>query len=478
MLVLSNIYLLLLPFVKIMLMNSSNQNTTKNSTHVIDYNALNTNIGNGQLYSVIAFNFLNPESINSIMNSLNLKIQNVTHNISTCLIDNRHIPYISLYNDDSISLMKNEFDKNNVYEYDYYETFIINMDGVLLLATAYQEEHTRCFHRNGSILSCLKSIKPNIYPRCLPSIRIIVCSMQQVKPFNLKNINLNFIFNFFSDFTSACEKVSNDLKTRLNTYTILEKNNPVYTKDAINKIVDKIINMPFLKKHKDIQTQLISIVNDAKTILFNNNDELIEIGGYCIGNIRWNNIFFNNKGCLIYDLSDAHYGNLLMEYGSLITRFLLSSSNIDKLLSHINSPENTLFHDKLKNRNINIRLKHIFIYAICDTLNIINEVSNKYNDFDAETINLKQIDSIDALLDSIDIEFAWSGLHPELKLSDGVISLRDYVNIQVKYLEKLMKIAQHKENQLISIDSVNNMDLSNINFNFEDILKHENEIIE
>lgn len=211
--------------------------------------------------------------------------------------------------------------------------------------------------------------------------------------------------------------------------------------------------------------------------MFNNDDELIEINGYCIGNIRWNNIFFNNRGCIIYDLSDAHYGNILMEYSTLITRLLLSSSNIDKLLTHINSKENNLFNSQIKNKNLNIRLKHLLIYLICDTINIIDEISNKYNGSCEETINLKQIDSIDALLDSIDIEFAWSGLHPELKLSDGSISIIDYANIQVKYLEKLLKLAKHKEKQIISIENINNINLSNIKFNFEDTLESENEII-
>ncbi|BCL65924.1 hypothetical protein IOLA_292 [uncultured bacterium] len=460
-----------------MLMNSIDKNISKINMEIIDYNALNTKLENGKLYSIIAFNFLNPESIKGIISSLNLKIKNTNHNISTCLIDSRHVPYISLYNYDSLALIKNEFDPSNKYEYDYYETFMINIDGILLLATAYQEEHTRCFHRNSSILYHMKNLKPNIYPRCLPSIKIIVCNVNQIKPFNLKHINLDFIFNFFNDFSIACDKVSNDLKTRLNTYTISNNNNPVYIKNIIPNIIKHVINMPFLKKHKTVQTQLISIINDAKTLLFNNDDELIEINGYCIGNIRWNNIFFNNRGCIIYDLSDAHYGNILMEYSTLITRLLLSSSNIDKLLTHINSKENNLFNSQIKNKNLNIRLKHLLIYLICDTINIIDEISNKYNGSCEETINLKQIDSIDALLDSIDIEFAWSGLHPELKLSDGSISIIDYANIQVKYLEKLLKLAKHKEKQIISIENINNINLSNIKFNFEDTLESENEII-
>lgn len=459
-----------------MFMNSTNKNTEKINMTVLDYNALNTKLGNGKLYSVIAFNFLNSESIKSIISSLNLKIKNTTHNISTCLIDNRHMPYISLYNNDSISLMSNEFDPSNKYEYDYYETFLINIDGILLLATAYQDEHTRCFHRNSSILNHMKNIKTNIYPRCLSSIRIIVCNINNIKPFSIKNINLDFIFNFLNDFSIACDRVSNDLKTRLNTYTIHNNdNNTIYVKDIISKIIKKTVEMSFLQNHKDIQTQLISIINDAKTTLFNNNEELIEINGYCIGNIRWNNIFSNNRGCIIYDLSDSHFGNILMEYSTLMTRLLLSSSNIEKLLTHINSSDNIRFNTQLKNKNISIKLKHMLIYAICDTLNIIHEISSKYNDFNAETINLKQIDSIDALLDSIDIEFAWSGLHPELKLSEGSISIIDYANIQVKYLEKLMKLAQHKEKQEISIESISNMNLSDIKFNFEDILKYENE---
>lgn len=461
-----------------MLINSVNKNNKISiNTEVMNHNALNTTLGNGQLYSVIAFNFLNPESIKSIISSLNLKTQNSTHSISICLIDSRHTPYISLYNKDSLSLINSEFDKNNRYEYDYYETFMINLDGILLLATAYQDEHTRCFHRNSSILAAMQNIKPNI-SRCLPSIRIIVCNTNQIKPFNLKNINLNFIFNFLSDFTSACNKVSNDLKTRLNAYTVLEQSEKVYVKDAINKIINKVVNMPFLQKHKEIQTQIISIINDAKSTLFSDEDTLLEVEGYCVGNIRWNNTFFSNKSCIIYDLSDAHYGNLLMEYSSLMTRFLLSSTNIERLISNINSPENIVFSDKLKKKNISISLKHLFIYAICDTINIIYEISNKYQDFDAETINLRQIDSIDTLLDSIEIEFAWSGLHPELKLSDGVISMIDYANIQVKYLEKLMKIAQHQEQQISSMESIKSINVSNIKLNFLDIMDTENESIQ
>lgn len=40
-----------------MLMNSIDKNISKINMEIIDYNALNTKLENGKLYSIIAFNF-------------------------------------------------------------------------------------------------------------------------------------------------------------------------------------------------------------------------------------------------------------------------------------------------------------------------------------------------------------------------------------------------------------------------------------
>jgi hypothetical protein len=393
----------------------------------------------------LSFYFLSPTQLKEILMSLNIGSDDIIHDIYQTIISYKRDNFIDIYN---LNVSENVKEMN---EDDYFETFMLDINGYTILTTLYNLEHSRGFHRNNAILT---ELSKKGYPLCLAFIGAVIINLQQIKSasLNITN-NIKQIMVFMEKFYYSCRDISNQLTCNIDIYDTTDMS----VIELIKNIINRINGNAFFNSNAALSNKLIAMLNDALQI-YTEKDKLTILNGYCIGHIHWNNIYImSNKKAMIYDFTKAHYGNLLAEYSKLITRLLCKQQTIDIIIDNINQKDNKIFANQLENLNLTIRLKHLLIYCIIDTINIIIDASQHYVDMTPdnsgkETIYLQQIDSISNLLLTLSIEFKPYYQHPEIMLSNGKITLYDLCNIQITYLSKLISLTANQEKTYVEQD--------------------------
>ena len=437
----------------------------------LNHNVINTYVTNvkqgRELEGWLQFYFHNPKNLDLILSNLNIRNENVANEIVSTQINYRYRNLVELFSRTGQVVSRDRRDIDDVINsntdiseaFDDYEVYLLQINNATLVASLYKTEHSRSYHKNYILANAMLKFG---YPRAQVLLSAIVANLGFIREHTLRvGDNVVKIVNFLRDLNFAADNASGELALKIDVMNANETN----LHKILDEALDKVRNQEFFKNNPTLMAKMVTVLEDAKVFLYGPEDQLLEAHGYCHANLRWNTLFeTKNRLMVACDYSDVYYGNVLDDFAKIISRLMLSQSKINKLLDYINSDEIKYFD---KRDAADIRLAHLFVFMLVDVINIIDRASKDYFDVaggekEKSTINLEHIDSIEAFLITVEVEFRPYYTHPEHMLSNGKITLYDFANLYITYLSKVFEVAVlHEERHAAKLQAQQDSNLLN-----------------